>query len=237
MPFWVHGRDSESGEETDPFFSVAATEADARAQAEAQGILVEDVQESEDTSLDSLPPVVLPVSFVGSTRHLSQAIFVAVVLFVLALLLGADQGFTSGTIVACAVALVVSFLAIWYARRLAVSVTVTEATIEIVDHVKRDEHYWDEVEQIEFRTQNRYQQFGSAALAAGTGIRSKSQGPVVHDCATIIGRSGSTVFPGHGVSDYQKLCEVLQQECQRRKIPVKNLLVSSGYETEIDPWA
>lgn len=44
MPYWVHGRDNESGEPTDPFFTDAEDETVARAEATAQGIIVETVE-------------------------------------------------------------------------------------------------------------------------------------------------------------------------------------------------
>jgi len=44
MPFWVYGRDARSGQRTDPFFSDAADEATARAEASAQGMIVESVE-------------------------------------------------------------------------------------------------------------------------------------------------------------------------------------------------
>ncbi len=44
MAYWVYGRDSQTGEKTNPFFSEAATEDAARAEATAQSMLVEWVE-------------------------------------------------------------------------------------------------------------------------------------------------------------------------------------------------
>ena len=44
MPFWLYGRDSITGQPTDPFFSAAATEEAARSEATAQGMLVDSVE-------------------------------------------------------------------------------------------------------------------------------------------------------------------------------------------------
>src|SRR5262245_33753287 len=46
----VYGRDAQSGEHTDPFFTEAATEAAARAEAAAQGMIVESVEPHVDTT-------------------------------------------------------------------------------------------------------------------------------------------------------------------------------------------
>ena len=43
MPFWVYGRDSDTGE-TAQFLSEAATEQAARAEAGEQGIIVDSVE-------------------------------------------------------------------------------------------------------------------------------------------------------------------------------------------------
>jgi hypothetical protein len=44
MPFWVYGRDGATGQPINPFFSEAANEAAARAEAEARGIIVESLK-------------------------------------------------------------------------------------------------------------------------------------------------------------------------------------------------
>ena len=41
MPYWIHGRDAETGEPTEPMFSEAQSEEAARAEATAQGMIVE----------------------------------------------------------------------------------------------------------------------------------------------------------------------------------------------------
>jgi hypothetical protein len=64
MPYWIHGRDSESNEIVSPFFSAATSEEEARAQATSQGMVVERVervaenQEASQTAItpDSVPP-------------------------------------------------------------------------------------------------------------------------------------------------------------------------------------
>ena len=44
MAYWIRGRDSQTGEPTDAFFSEADNEDAARAQATAQGMVVESVE-------------------------------------------------------------------------------------------------------------------------------------------------------------------------------------------------
>ena len=48
MAFWVYGRDSQTGTRTDPLFSEAATEETARAEATAQGMIVESVERHDE---------------------------------------------------------------------------------------------------------------------------------------------------------------------------------------------
>ncbi len=43
MPYWIRGRDSQTGKPTDPFFSDSDDEAAARAEATTQGMVVESV--------------------------------------------------------------------------------------------------------------------------------------------------------------------------------------------------
>jgi hypothetical protein len=50
MPFWVYGRDSETGQPTDPLFSEEASVEAARAEATAQGMIVESVVRHTDTA-------------------------------------------------------------------------------------------------------------------------------------------------------------------------------------------
>lgn len=49
MPFWVNGRDSQTGQATDPFFSEAGSEEAAREEATAQGMIVESVERHTET--------------------------------------------------------------------------------------------------------------------------------------------------------------------------------------------
>jgi len=56
MPFWVYGRDRESGEPTE-FFSDAANEAEARSQASEQGIVVERIEAAPESSGEIPEPV------------------------------------------------------------------------------------------------------------------------------------------------------------------------------------
>ena len=44
MPFWIYGRDGETGQPTDPFFSDSRDESAARREAEALGIQIESVE-------------------------------------------------------------------------------------------------------------------------------------------------------------------------------------------------
>lgn len=50
MAYWVYGQDAQTGERTDPLFSEAATEEAARAEAIAQGMIVESVERHDDAS-------------------------------------------------------------------------------------------------------------------------------------------------------------------------------------------
>ena len=45
MPYWVYGRDSSTGQPSEPFFCDAESEEDARKQANAAGISSEEVEE------------------------------------------------------------------------------------------------------------------------------------------------------------------------------------------------
>jgi hypothetical protein len=48
MAFWVYGRDSQTGAKTDPLYSEAASEEAARAEATAQGMVVESVERHDE---------------------------------------------------------------------------------------------------------------------------------------------------------------------------------------------
>jgi hypothetical protein len=56
MAFWVYGRDSQTGARTDPLFCEAATEESARAEATAQGMVVESVERHDEGRRPSAPP-------------------------------------------------------------------------------------------------------------------------------------------------------------------------------------
>src|SRR5262245_58477332 len=56
MAFWVYGRDSQTGTRTDPLFSEAATEETARAEATAQGMIVESVERHDEGRRPPTPP-------------------------------------------------------------------------------------------------------------------------------------------------------------------------------------
>jgi hypothetical protein len=56
MAFWVHGRDSQTGARTDPLFSEAATDEMARAEAAAQGMIVESVERHDEGRRPPPPP-------------------------------------------------------------------------------------------------------------------------------------------------------------------------------------
>ena len=56
MAFWVYGRDSQTGTRTDPLFSEAATEESARAEATAQGMIVESVERHVEGRRRPTPP-------------------------------------------------------------------------------------------------------------------------------------------------------------------------------------
>src|SRR5262245_56535541 len=58
MPFWVYGRDRETGKPTEPLFSDATSDTAARAEATEQGMIVERIE--LHTEADSAGPTAMP---------------------------------------------------------------------------------------------------------------------------------------------------------------------------------
>ena len=97
MGFWVHGRDSDSGKPTEPFFSDADSEDAAREQAAAQGIIVESIVLHVDDTVAAKPASV-PEPPCDAAEH-STSSWLIVAIFGVMNLLAASQAAFFGKLV------------------------------------------------------------------------------------------------------------------------------------------